>query len=185
LLALPLLAAAQNGKKLLTYDEAFAGGFSPKRTSLTWVSADSDGTYVEQDDSNSLIFSNVITQESETFVDATKLGFEYYDYFIQPSRENVLFAANYTKQYRHSYFADYYVFNRETGEVQPLVEDQNGDIQYAGWSSTGDVIAFVRGNDLYIWKSGEVTRITEDGGPDVFNAVPDWVYEEGEIPEKG
>lgn len=31
---------------------------------------------------------------------------------------------------------------------------------------------------MYIWTSGKVTRITHDGDVDVFNAVPDWVYEE-------
>jgi dipeptidyl-peptidase-4 len=36
----------------------------------------------------------------------------------------------------------------------------------------------VRGNNLYIWKNGTSTQITKDGGPDVFNGIPDWVYEE-------
>jgi len=36
----------------------------------------------------------------------------------------------------------------------------------------------VRGNNLYIWQNSNTTRITKDGGPDLFNAVPDWVYEE-------
>ena len=52
------------------------------------------------------------------------------------------------------------------------------DIQYAGWAPTGDTIAYVKGNNLYIWKNGTSTQITDDGGPDVFNGVPDWVYEE-------
>ncbi|KAI5778450.1 extracellular dipeptidyl-peptidase Dpp4 [Geopyxis carbonaria] len=177
-LALPLLAAAQNGTKLFTYKDAFSGAFAAQRTSLQWISADSDGTYVETDATSSLLFVNAVTGENSTFVDATKLGFEYYDYEIQPSRENVLFSANYTKQYRHSYFADYYVFNRESGKTTPLVEGQNGDVQYATWSTQGDVVAFVRGNDLYLWKAGAVTRVTTDGGVDVFNGVPDWVYEE-------
>lgn len=112
-------------------------------------------------------------------MDASVLGLDYYDYSIQPSQENVLFSANYTKGYRHSYTADYYVFNRASGSVEPLVDAQDGDVQYAEWSPKGDVIAFVRGNDLYIWEEGIVRRVTQDGGPDVFNGVPDWVYEEG------
>jgi dipeptidyl-peptidase-4 len=42
----------------------------------------------------------------------------------------------------------------------------------------GDVIAFVRKNDIYIWKNGQITQITNSGGPNQFNGVPDWVYEE-------
>lgn len=41
-------------------------------------------------------------------------------------REYVLFTANYTKLYRHSYFADYYVFNVKEKTTVPLVEGQVG-----------------------------------------------------------
>lgn len=66
----------------------------------------------------------------------------------------------------------------ESGELTPLVEDQVGDIQYAEFAPSGGSIAFVRGNNLYIYNNSEVTQVTEDGGPDMFHAVPDWVYEE-------
>jgi len=52
------------------------------------------------------------------------------------------------------------------------------DIQYAGFAPVGNTVAYVRGNNLFIWKNGTTTQITKDGGPDLFNAVPDWVYEE-------
>lgn len=65
-----------------------------------------------------------------------------------------------------------------SGEVTPLVEDQDGDIQYAEFAPVGDVIAFVRGNNLYLHNNTEITQITFDGSPDLFNAVGDWVYEE-------
>jgi dipeptidyl-peptidase 4 len=52
------------------------------------------------------------------------------------------------------------------------------DIRYAGWSTAGDTIAYVRNNDLYIWRDGNSTQITYDGSADIFNGVPDWVYEE-------
>lgn len=160
-----------------------------RRTSVSWLESsdpEQDGTYVVQDESGSLIFKNIVTGENETFVDASEVSVpnnDIFDYSIQPDEESgrrhVLFASNYTKQYRYSYFADYYIFDRESKKTVPLVEDQRGDIQYAGWSPKGNVLAFVRANDLYIWKDGEITRITDDGGPDMFNGVPDWVYEEG------
>lgn len=40
--------------------------------------------------------------------------------------ENVLFTANYTKLYRHSFFADYYIFNVKDKTTTPLVADQHG-----------------------------------------------------------
>lgn len=68
----------------------------------------------------------------------------------------------------------------QSGESVPLVDNQAGDIQYAEFAPTGNLIAFVRGNNLYIknTSSDDITQVTDDGGPDLFNAVPDWVYEE-------
>lgn len=100
------------------------------------------------------------------------------EYWIHSDLSKVLFATNYTKQYRHSYFADYSVLDLESGELMPLVEDQVGDIQYAEFAPVGDAIAFVRGNNLFVSQNGTITQITDDGSPDMFNGVPDWVYEE-------
>lgn len=41
-------------------------------------------------------------------------------------REHVLFIANYTKLYRHSFYADYFVFNVADKTTVPLVVDQVG-----------------------------------------------------------
>ena len=38
----------------------------------------------------------------------------------------MLFTVNYTKLYRHSFFADYYVFNVKEKTTVPLVDDQVG-----------------------------------------------------------
>ena len=79
-----------------------------------------------------------------------------------------------TEHVRHSYYADYLVQNVETGETISLDPESNGTIQYAEWSpSSSSQIAFVKGNNLYIWNEGNITQITETGGPDWFNAVPD------------
>jgi len=177
--------APSSSKKLATFADAFSGNFSVLRATLQWISAgnSSDGTYVVQDPStSSLTLGNIITNASSMFVDAAELNLDYYDYFIQPSAKHVLYSANYTKQYRYSYLADYYVWSVEEKTLVPLVEGQNGDVQYAAWSPQGDVIAYVRGNDLFIWKGGVSTRVTKDGGGNVFNGVPDWVYEAGLYP---
>ncbi|KAL3420977.1 dipeptidyl-peptidase 4 [Phlyctema vagabunda] len=180
--ASPVAPRNETSKKVVSFADAFSGNFTVSRTSLQWIAQGEDGTYVDTDaESGDLIFANIVTGNSTTFVAASDIGSDaqdFYDYSIQSSAEHVLFITNYTKQYRHSYFADYYVFNVETKTTVPLVEDQVGDIQYAAWSPVGDTVAYVRGNNLFIWENGTSTQITEDGGPDVFNAVPDWVYEE-------
>ncbi|PWW77996.1 hypothetical protein C7212DRAFT_276806 [Tuber magnatum] len=167
--------------KLTTFAEAFSGNFSSAENSVQWITAgnSSDGTYVIPDPSTkTLILWDILTNTSSVFVDAENLGIEYYEYLVHPSGKHVLFNANYTKQYRHSYFADYYVWGVESETLVPLVEGQSGNVQYAAWSPDGNVIAYVWGNDLFIWKDGVSTRVTNDGGENVFNGVPDWVYEE-------
>lgn len=145
---------------------------------MSWISGKEDGQYLLQDADGALIIQNIATNTNETLVPADKVPEDSYEYWVKPDLSAVLWATNYTKQYRHSYFANYFILDLEGGELTPLVEDQVGDIQYAAWSPSENVIAYVRGNDLYIWKDGESTQITDDGGPDTFNGVPDWVYEE-------
>lgn len=168
-----------NGTKILTWNETMVtGGFGASSVSVSWLTGGEDGQYIYQGDDGSLILENFITGESETFVAADDIPSDTYDYWIRNDLQKVLFSTNYTKQYRHSYFADYSVLDIESKSLTPLVEDQVGDIQYAEFAPVGDAIAFVRGNNLYLAKNGTISQITEDGSPDLFHGVPDWVYEE-------
>lgn len=170
-----------NGTKLLTYNVTTdsPGALVPQTRTLSWVSTGADGDYIFVGDDGSFIFENIATGEQRTFLSADKVPADYWEYFISPDASRVLWAVNYTKQYRHSYFADYLVQDVASGEVQSLVPGSTGDIQYAEWNPASESqIAFVRGNNLYIWNDGEISQITTNGGPDMFNAVPDWVYEE-------
>ncbi|KAK4122993.1 hypothetical protein N657DRAFT_634217 [Parathielavia appendiculata] len=170
-----------NGTKLLTYNitTASPGELSASTTSVTWVKSDQDGDFITQGEDGSFVFENVVTGNKTTFLSADKIPADYHDYQISPDRSKVLWAVNYTKQYRHSYFAAYLVQDVATGQTEPLVGDFKGDIQYATWNpASSSQIAFVQGNNLFIWDQGKTSQITNNGGPDMFNAVPDWVYEE-------
>ncbi|KAH9890195.1 dipeptidyl peptidase IV N-terminal region-domain-containing protein [Xylariomycetidae sp. FL2044] len=168
-----------NGDKILTWNETMVSSpFRASSTSVSWLSGGEDGQYIYAGDDGSLILENFITGESSTFVSADLIPSDMVDYSIRADLSKVLFATNYTKQYRHSYFADYSILDVESGEIVPLVDDQVGDIQYAEFAPAGDAIAFVRGNNLFLSKNGTISQITDDGSPDMFNGVPDWVYEE-------
>lgn len=171
-----------NGTKLLTYNitTGSPGELSVSTTSVTWVASDHDGDFITQGDDGSFVFENVVSGNKTTFLSADKIPADYHDYQISHDRSKVLWAVNYTKQYRHSYFANYLVQDVATGETESLVEDPEADIQYATWNPTSSSqIAFVRGNNLFVWNEGKTTtQITKNGDPDMFNAVPDWVYEE-------
>ncbi|KAF2790567.1 hypothetical protein K505DRAFT_327491 [Melanomma pulvis-pyrius CBS 109.77] len=188
---IPLIAAIEpprfphqplgNGTQLLTYASTTdaPGQFSASTRALSWVGTGEDGDYIFNGDDGSFLFENIATGKQSTFLSADKVPAGYWDYSISPDASRVLWAVNYTKQYRHSYFADYLIQDVASGEVTPLSANSTGDIQYAEWSpASSSQIAYVQGNNLFIWNDGKTTQITTDGGPDQFNAVPDWVYEE-------
>ncbi len=176
---LPTKTFKGSGDRLLTFNDTVPGArLSPRLTSTAWVATDEDGQFITLSAEGALVFQSVATQQMETFVPASSVPQDYRDYWIKPDLTKVLWAVNATKQYRHSYFADYVILDRESGATEPLVADQAGDIQYATWSPVDDAIAFVRGNNVFVRKGSEVTQITSDGGENTFNGVPDWVYEE-------
>ncbi|KAI1073718.1 dipeptidyl peptidase IV N-terminal region-domain-containing protein [Whalleya microplaca] len=168
-----------NGEKILTWNETMVSNpFGASSTSVSWLSGGEDGEYIYRSGDGSLILENFITGENSTFVAADLIPSDTREIWIRSDLSKVLFSTNYTKQYRHSYFADYSILDVKSGELTPLVEDQVGDIQYAEFAPAGDAIAFVRGNNLYLSKNGTISQITKDGSADKFNGVPDWVYEE-------
>lgn len=81
--------------------------------------------------------------------------------------------------YRHSSRADYYIYDRSTGDLAPL--SRNGKQQEATLSPDGSKAAFVRGNNLFVvdLATGDERQITHDGvRGSIINGIPDWVYEE-------
>lgn len=161
-----------NGTKRLTYNITTdnPGQLTPSTRSFSWVSTGADGDYIYTGTSGDFLFENVATGESSTFLSADKVPEDYWDYFISPDASHVLWAVNYTKQYRHSYFADYLIQDVASGETTPLDPTLAGDLQYAEWSPAGSgQITFVKGNNLYLWNNGTIKQITENGGPDWFS----------------
>lgn len=169
-----------NGETRLTYNVTTPTAlYRPSTQAVAWISGEEDGQYITENDDGALVLESIVTGDSNVFIAADKIPEDYHEYWISPDQERVLWAVNYTKQYRHSYFADYLIQDVATGETTPLIEDQVGDIQLAEFAPVGGAIAFVRGNNIYIHTNeSEIVQITEDGGPDKFHGVPDWVYEE-------
>lgn len=169
------------GRRLLTFNETSpSAAYSPSSVSVDWSSAGSDGQYITTDADGALVLEDIVTGNTDTFVPADQLPEDLEEYWISADSTRVLIASNATEQYRYSYFADYFVLDVESGESTPLVDDQVGDIQYAELAPSGDAIAFVRDNNLFVrdHATGDITQVTDDGSPDLFHGVPDWVYEE-------
>jgi len=104
---------------------------------------------------------------------------DFLDYTFSDDETKILFTTNRQQIYRHSYIADYFVWNRTTKEMTQL--SSYGAQQLATFSPDGERVAFVRKNNLFIknLKFGTENQVTRDGKQnEIINGAPDWVYEE-------
>ena len=100
-------------------------------------------------------------------------------YEFSDDETKILLTTNRKQIYRHSYTAEYYVWNSVTEELTPLSD--KGAQMVATFSPDGNMVAFVRENNLFIknLKFGTESQVTFDGKKnEIINGIPDWVYEE-------
>ena len=100
------------------------------------------------------------------------------DYELSNDERKILVSTNIQPIYRHSFLADFYVWNIASQSMTPVSD--NGSQQLATFSPDGTKVAFVRGNNLYVKvMDGEEFAVTSDGvHNEIINGAPDWVYEE-------
>ena len=100
-------------------------------------------------------------------------------YTFSADEKKILLETDAEKIYRHSYEANYFLYDTEARTTSPVSE--KGKQRYATLNPSADKVAFVRGNDLFIKDlvSGTEEQITNDGAPNkIINGATDWVYEE-------
>ncbi|MEM6675010.1 MAG: DPP IV N-terminal domain-containing protein [Planctomycetota bacterium] len=70
--------------------------------------------------------------------------------------------------------------HRDGSDPIVVARGADGEIRYDRLAPDGAVVTFVRENDLYMIDAatGESHAITSNGGPERFNGVLDWVYQE-------
>lgn len=99
-------------------------------------------------------------------------------YTFDASEKKILIACHSSKIFRHSFTADYYLYDIAAKSLIKLVDFQ---IQEPTFSPDGTKIAYAKENNLYIYDvaSKKSTAITTDGKKNaVINGITDWVYEE-------
>lgn len=100
-------------------------------------------------------------------------------YSFSTDESKMLFATNTEPIYRRSSRSDYWVFDRDTRQLMQL--SPNGKQRLADFSPDGEMVAFVRENNIYLKNltSGDERQITHDGKDRyIINGTTDWVYEE-------
>ncbi len=101
------------------------------------------------------------------------------DSYTFSGNEKMLLIANHSdKIFRHSFLADYFLFNLETKQLTKLLDYK---IQEPTFSPDGSRIAFAKENNLFVYDIATKTtsQITTDGKKNsIINGITDWVYEE-------
>ena len=115
----------------------------------------------------------------KTLFSGAEHGITRIDSYAFNEAENVLLIATQSEPiYRHSFVANYYLFDLRTGVLSNLTDKK---IQEPLLSPNGKQVAFAYQNNLYLYdlSTQRETPITTDGQPNaIINGTADWVYEE-------
>ncbi|OFX56568.1 MAG: peptidase S9 [Bacteroidetes bacterium GWB2_41_8] len=140
--------------------------------------------YTTLDEGNKIVkYSYKTGEKVAVLFDLSKIenpGFsKFSDYTFSSDETKILFTTNKKSIYRHSFSAEYFIWNLLTKEMTAL--SANGAQQLATFSPDGERVAFARNNNLFIksLKFGTESQVTRDGKTnEIINGSPDWVYEE-------
>lgn len=176
----PIVLLAQKKEVTLeniwkTYD------FYPK--SVSGFNSMQDGNYyskLEKKGDNSQInkYSFRTGQKTRTLVDSKNIEIEINNYTFSNDEKKVLFANETEKIYRYSSKSIYHIYNLKTKKLEKLSDDK---VMYADFSPSGDKVAYVNSNNLFVkdLSNGKTIQITTDGELNqIINGATDWVYEE-------
>ena len=169
----------------LSLQELCNGEYAPKY--INGVNALNDGeTYSRlSDDHRQIItYSFKDGRQKDVLFDvatARNVKLESIDgYIMSPDEKKMLIQTETRPIYRRSFTAVYYLYDIANRTLAPLSD--NGPQQSPKFSPDGNLVAFVRDNNLFLVKllfNNSESQVTKDGKPNaVINGIPDWVNEE-------
>ncbi|CAK5273743.1 unnamed protein product [Mycena citricolor] len=174
------------GVRKITMDHVYNGTFAVDRRSLAWVPEAGDGVFsIFEDGYIKLVdLKTNVTKDLVYMFDVNNNGLplSWATWKLSPDMKYILVKSDHKKLWRHSSFGNYYIHEIASKKTTPLIPPTYPPtVSYATWSPTGESIAYVTGNDLYILPSPSAKapiRLTTTGSTSLFNGVPSWVYEE-------
>ncbi|EGV61753.1 Dipeptidyl aminopeptidase [Yamadazyma tenuis] len=191
-------------RKNLTMTSMRNGDVLPTFKYVRWLNRDQyptsksgAGYFMTRGPKGSYVLQNQKTAETDMFIENIQFAYENNFFYVEdvilnparpindPSAYHVLVTDS-VRQWRHSSFALYWLYRPATDEyipIQPanLVQSRSLiKLHFVEFSPDGQKVLFGVNHDLYVYtlETKEITTITNDGSPDIFNGKPDWVYEE-------
>ena len=178
-------ALQMNADKLLTLPEITRGDFRGEQLRAMKASADGESYLQMSEDGKQILKYSFKTgkQTAVVFDVNTARGAKLKSidgYIVSPNGKRILIQTETKSIYRHSFTAVYYIYNIANNKLEPLSD--GGPQQTPQWSPDGNVVAFVRDNNIFLVKllfDNAESQVTKDGEFNkVINGIPDWVNEE-------
>ncbi|WP_144891478.1 S9 family peptidase [Flavobacterium tiangeerense] len=174
------------GQQKITIDEMYNGTFRAKgmdelqslknTNQYTVLNVDMQSRSFQID-----VYDFATLKKTATLIDTKshqELASGIDSYSFDASEKMILLACNSNQIFRHSFTADYYLYDITTKKLKKLFDFQ---VQEPTFSPDGKKIAYARENNLYVYDlaTTKSTAITTDGQKNsIINGITDWVYEE-------
>lgn len=185
LLCLLVQVVPAQGSKALDLKEITSGKFRAEGIQGVIPMADGEHyTQMNAEGTQIIKYSFRTGQQVEVVFDVAKARectFKRFEgYTFSPDGSKILIRTETQPIYRHSYKAVHYLYTIKRNIVEKLSE--GGPQQSPVFSPDGNMVAFVRDNNIFLVKmlyGNSESQVTEDGKFNhVLNGIPDWVYEE-------
>ena len=185
LLCLLVQVVPAQGSKALDLKEITSGKFRAEGIQGVIPMADGEHyTQMNAEGTQIIKYSFRTGQQVEVVFDVAKARectFKRFDgYTFSPDGSKILIRTETQPIYRHSYKAVHFLYTIKRNIVEKLSE--GGPQQSPVFSPDGNMVAFVRDNNIFLVKmlyDNSESQVTEDGKFNhVLNGIPDWVYEE-------
>ena len=178
-----MLSLTSSAQKDVTISDVVNGTFKAERHVSVTPMPDSEN-YACLSDGKIKTYSYRNGKETAILFDASKTVGERIkaaeSFILSPDGRQLLIATNKKPIYRHSFSAEWYIYNIESKLLSRLSD--YGPQQSPVWSNDGTQIAFVRDNNIFLIKllyDNAESQVTKDGKRNgIINGIPDWVNEE-------
>ncbi|EDW76193.2 uncharacterized protein Dwil_GK14793 [Drosophila willistoni] len=160
------------------------GLYMPQRANGSWIDAEE---FLYQDHLGRICLLNAGNRSERVLMsNVTFKTLAPFTFTISPDKRYLLLAQNVVKLFRHSYLAQYTLYDIQTSESIKMRHSMHQDewpyLHYARFATTGNALIWVYNYDIYYRqevRTANVYRISHDAVPGiVYNGIPDWLYEE-------
>ncbi|XP_054168266.1 dipeptidyl peptidase 4-like isoform X2 [Oppia nitens] len=179
--------SAKTYKEKLKLDQILQGVYSTSAFNGSWIS---DYELIFRDISGNLVKLNLNDSPPTTITLVHNSVFRQnvvQKYSLSTDKNYLLLVYDMKKLFRHSYIAKHKIYNissEDTEILYPPNDQTITDLQFASWGPkpNSSQLIFVAKNTIYYKESvsAKTAKIVINGNnlENIFNGIPDWVYEE-------